>query len=257
MSEIEAVAALAREAGAIQRARLGTVRRIERKVQPTNLVTEVDHEIDALLVRELGKRFGARVVVSEEGAHDADADEVWHVDPLDGTTNYAHAYPVFAVSIARAVRGEVVLGVVYDPMRDELYCAERGAGAFLGGARLHVSATERLEEAIVSTGFPYDRATNPENNFEQFRRVSRRAQAVRRIGAAALDMAYVAAGRLDGHWERGLGSWDCAAAALMVTEAGGRVTPLDPAEGWAPGTRWTVASNGAIHEELARVLRGA
>ncbi|MBI5877519.1 MAG: inositol monophosphatase [Chloroflexi bacterium] len=257
MPQLESVIALTREAGRIQCERLGGAWAVEHKVQAINLVTVVDREIDALIVGELRRLFGAPVVVSEEGDHrGAESGDVWIVDPLDGTTNYAHGYPVFAVSIAHRVEGETVLGVVYDPNRDELFCAERGAGAFLNGQRLRVSSTPDLLHALVSTGFPYDRATNPDNNAEQFRRVSRKAQAVRRVGAAALDMAYVAAGRQDGHWERGLGPWDGAAAALLITEAGGRVTPMDGAGRWTPWTLWTVATNGLIHDELARTLRG-
>jgi myo-inositol-1(or 4)-monophosphatase len=217
----------------------------------------VDREIDMLIVGELRRQFGAAVIVSEEGDHRvAEFGDAWLVDPLDGTTNYAHGYPVFAVSIARRVNGEMTLGVVYDANRDEMFSAERGAGAYLNGRRLRVSATADLAHAIVSTGFPYDRATNPDNNADQFRRVSRKAQAVRRPGAAALDLAYVAAGRQDAFWERGLGPWDGAAAALLVEEAGGRITPMDETARWTPWTPWTVASNGPIHAELLRTLRG-
>jgi myo-inositol-1(or 4)-monophosphatase len=257
MSDLDSLMALAREAGRIQRERLGGAWTVEHKVQAINLVTAVDREIDALLVGELRSRFGAAVIVSEEGDHrGAESGDVWLVDPLDGTTNYAHGYPVFAVSIARRVNGEMTLGVVYDANRDEMFSAERGAGAYLNGRRLRVSATADLRHALISTGFPYDRAANPDNNSEQFRRVSRRAQAVRRPGAAALDLAYVAAGRQDAHWERGLGPWDGAAAALLIEEAGGVITPMDGAGRWTPWTLWTVASNGLIHAELLRTLRG-
>ena len=147
----------------------------------------------------------------------------------------------------------MVLGVVYHASCDELFSAERGAGAFLNGKRLRVSTTAALNRALVSTGFPYDRVTNPDNNFRQFASVTRRAQSVRRGGSAALDLAYVAAGRLDGHWERGLGPWDAAAAALLVAEAGGRLSGLHH-ELWSPTSPWTIATNGLIHDELLAAL---
>ena len=254
MSDLEFIQSLAREAGRIQLSRLNSALTIERKVQDTNLVTEVDRAIDDLLVSALRGNFPGHAIVSEEGdLKRTDADDVWYVDPLDGTTNYAHAYPIFAVSIARGYRGRIVLGVVYDASRDELFSAERGAGAFVNGVPLRVSQTALLGRALLSTGFPYDRATNPNNNFDQFARISRRAQGVRRGGAAALDIAYVAAGRLDGHWERGLGPWDCAAASLLVEEAGGRITTNDN-EPWTPFSLWTLATNGKIHNELLTLV---
>ena len=254
MSHLDLIQSLAREAGRIQRARLNSALTIELKVQATNLVTEVDRAIDNLLVSELRRNFPGHAIVSEEGDLERIlADDVWYVDPVDGTTNYAHAYPVFAVSIAHSHRGQIVLGVVYDVSRDELFSAERGSGAFVNGVPLHVSQTASMGSALVSTGFPYDRATNPHNNFEQFARISRRAQGVRRGGAAALDLAYVAAGRLDGHWERGLGPWDCAAASLLLEEAGGRITTNDH-EPWTPFSHWTIATNGKIHAELLSLI---
>jgi myo-inositol-1(or 4)-monophosphatase len=254
MSDLEFVAALAREAGRIQRSRLNSVLTIERKVQATNLVTEVDKQIDLMVVDALRRQFATSAIVSEEGdLLGSDAADVWFVDPLDGTTNYAHGYPVFAVSIARSLHGQVVLGVVYDSTRDELFSAERGTGAFVGAQRIRASQTATLSDSLISTGFPYDRAANPDNNSGQFARICRRAQSVRRGGSAALDMAYVAAGRLDGHWERGLGPWDCAASSLLIEEAGGRLSGLRGTP-WSPTSVWTVASNGLIHDELLACL---
>lgn len=254
MSDLVLIQQLAREAGRIQRSRLSGARTVELKGQATNLVTEVDRAIDALMVSELRRSFPGHAIISEEGElAPGPADDLWFVDPLDGTTNYTHAYPVFAVSLAHSHHGRIVLGVVYDVSRNELFSAERGAGAFVNGVPLRVSQTSALAGALLSTGFPYDRATSPENNFAQFARVSRRAQGVRRCGAAALDLAYVAAGRLDGHWERGLGSWDCAAGSLLVEEAGGLVTSTGP-EPWTPFSRWTVATNGRVHAELLGLL---
>jgi myo-inositol-1(or 4)-monophosphatase len=254
MTDLEFLQSLAREAGLIQMSKLNSALTIERKIQETNLITEVDRAIDDLLVTRLRARFPGHAFVSEEGdVRGSNADDVWYVDPLDGTTNYAHAYPVFAVSIARSHLGRIVLGVVYDASRGELFSAERGAGAFVDGVRLRVSETDTLAQALLSTGFPYDRATNPDNNFAQFARVTKQAQGVRRGGAAALDMAYVAAGRLDGHWERGLGPWDCAAASILIEEAGGRLS-TNAGGPWSPLSPWTVATNGMIHDELLSLL---
>jgi myo-inositol-1(or 4)-monophosphatase len=261
MTDLEFVEALAREAADIQRRMLNSALTIERKVQDTNLVSEVDRQIDQLLVERLRARFPQSAIVSEEGdLLRSDADDVWYVDPLDGTTNYLHAYPFFAVSIAHGKNRQLVLGVVYDTCRDELFYAEQGTGAFLRrgmangeSTRLHVSQTAVFSDALLSTGFPYDRAVTTDNNSAQFAAVCRRAQGVRRCGSAALDLAYVAAGRLDGHWERGLGPWDAAAGALLVREAGGRVTSRR-GEAWSPGSPWTIATNGVLHDELAQVL---
>ncbi len=251
------IQSLAREAGALHLARFRQVERIERKEHATDLVTEVDRAVDDLIVNALRRQFPSHRIISEEGGARAhDADDVWFADPLDGTTNYAHAYPVFAVAIGWQQRGQMVLGVVYDAIRDELFSAERGAGAFVNHVRLRVAEIATLNRALVSTGFHYDRLVNPENNFAEFARVTRRAQSVRRGGAAALDLAYVAAGRLDAHWERGLAPWDCAAASLLVTEAGGRITERD-ASAWSPFSRWTVATNGMIHDELLATLNEA
>lgn len=258
-SPLDCAIQLAREAGRIQRARLNTHLTIESKGgEDINLVTEVDHAIDAMLVAAIRRQFPSHAIVSEEGqiVLATANDDVWYVDPLDGTVNYAHGYPVFAVSIAYWRKGQPVAGVVYDANHDELFTAERGAGAFANGTRLRVSQTDTLSHALIATGFPYDRVTNPDNNYAQFARVVQRAQSVRRMGAAAIDLAQVAQGKLDGHWERALGVWDCAAAALMILEAGGRLSGLH-GEVWKPGDTWLVATNGLIHDELVATLRGA
>ncbi len=266
MTDREFIESLAHEAGHIQLARLRSALTVERKGAETDLVTAVDRAIDQLIVSVLRQRFPAHAIVSEEGmpsplplsqsgrgVAEGRGEGVWYVDPLDGTTNYAHAYPVFAVSIGLWRGEEMALGVVYDASRDELFSGEHGAGAFLNGKRLRVSATAALGDALVSTGFPYDRATNPDNNFTQFANVTRQAQSVRRAGAAAIDLAHIAAGRLDGHWERGLGPWDCAAGSLLVIEAGGRLSALRNGP-WSPTSTWTVATNGLIHDELLDAL---
>ena len=254
MTDLEFIEYLAREAGRIQLSRLRSALTIERKVQATNLVTEVDRLIDRMLVEALRAHFGSPAIVSEEGdLMHSEAEEVWYVDPVDGTTNYAHSYPVFAVSIARSLYGRVVLGVVYDANRNELFSAERGRGATVDVRPLKVSRTASVRDALISTGFPYDRTANPDNNSDQFARVCIKAQSVRRGGAAALDLAHVAAGQTDGHWERALGPWDSAAGSLLIEEAGGRLSGLHNST-WSPASNWTVATNGAIHDELLAIL---
>jgi myo-inositol-1(or 4)-monophosphatase len=176
------------------------------------------------------------------------------VDPLDGTTNYAHGLPVYGVSIALEVAGRVQLGVVYDPSRRELFVAERGGGAYCNDARLTVSTTATLDASLLATGFPYDIRVNPDNNLTEYPAFAVRTRGVRRMGSAVIDLAWVAAGRFDGFWELRLGSWDVAAGGLMVEEAGGRLTSLTggPLDIEAPTV---VASNGRIHDEILAVLR--
>jgi myo-inositol-1(or 4)-monophosphatase len=178
----------------------------------------------------------------------------WVVDPLDGTNNFAHGFPVFAVSLA-AIRGdEVLAGATYDPLRDELFAARRGGGATLNGRPIRVSARERLATSLVATGFPYDKATNPDNNIAQFAAVTPLVRGIRRAGSAALDLAYVAAGRLEAYWERGTNAWDVAAGILLVREAGGRVTDYEGGPPRLEGGRF-VASNGPVHDQLLEVLQ--
>ncbi|MET0649590.1 MAG: inositol monophosphatase family protein, partial [Pyrinomonadaceae bacterium] len=183
-----------------------------------------------------------------------DSEHKWIIDPLDGTTNYAHGYPVFCVSIALEHEGRIVVGVVYDPTRGELFAAERGEGATLNGRRIHASETSELNRALICTGFPYD--VRERTNFERhFRDFIMKAQSVRRDGAAALDLAYVAAGRFDGFYEEGLRPWDVAAGVLLVEEAGGRVTHYDgsPFHIYKPPI---AASNGLVHDAMLAILQG-
>ena len=175
------------------------------------------------------------------------------MDPLDGTTNYAHGFPVFCVVLAVQRQEETILGVIYDPLRDELFTARQGRGATLNGRPLRVSNVARLAESLVATGFAYRRASLKDNNLPEFGRVMPRVQGVRRAGSAALDLAYLAAGRLDGYWEAHLSPWDWAAGALMVCEAGGTVTDRE-GHPWQVGCPNIVASNGRIHQELLAVL---
>ncbi len=175
------------------------------------------------------------------------------IDPLDGTTNFAHGFPWFAVSIALEVEGEVVLGIVFNPFHRELFCAEKGKGAFLNEIQLQVSKTDRLDQALLATGFPYDRKKSPVNNYDHFVNFQQRAQACRRAGSASLDLAYTAAGRLDGYWEMKLNPWDVAAGKLIVEEAGGKTSDFEGLPMDIFGQQY-LASNGLIHQSMIAVL---
>jgi myo-inositol-1(or 4)-monophosphatase len=246
---------LAREVGdLLQRERSGA-REIAFKGSPTNLVTEMDARAEAIIVDRLTAAFPDDAILAEErGARAGRSGRRWIIDPLDGTTNYAHGLPIFGVSIALQAAGHVVLGVVYDPSQRELFVAERGHGAFCNDTRLAVSTTETLDTSLLATGFPYDIRVNPDNNLKEFAAFSVRARGVRRLGSAVLYLSWVAAGRFDGYWELRLGAWDVAAAGLMVEEAGGRLTAIGggPVDLDAPTV---IASNGRIHDEILSVLR--
>ena len=246
---------VARAAGDLLRRELTGPRRIAFKGSPTNLVTEMDARAEALIVERLLGAFPDDGVLAEErGAQAGRSDRRWIIDPVDGTTNYAHGLPLYCVSIALEVAGRVELGVAYDPSHDELFVAERGAGAVCNDAPLSVSSAATLQDSLLATGFPYDVRTNPDNNVKEYAAFSMRARGVRRLGSAVLYLAWVAAGRFDGYWELRLGAWDVAAAGLMVEEAGGRLTSLTG--GRVDLERPTVvASNGRIHDEMLAVLR--
>jgi myo-inositol-1(or 4)-monophosphatase len=244
----------ATRAGALLRAHLGGGRQVSYKGSPTNLVTEMDRRAEALIVDAIHARFPEHSILAEErGVVAGVPSHRWIVDPLDGTTNYAHGFPLYAVSIALEVDGRVALGVAYEPNREECFVAERGGGAVLNGAPLSVSATRRLDESLLSTGYQYDIHRTRGSNLAEHAALLLRSHSVREIGSAVFNLASVAAGRLDAFWELSLGAWDVAAGALLVEEAGGTVTstrggPLDLA---APSI---VASNGIIHDEILKVL---
>jgi len=247
---------LARAAGAILREGYGRIHAPERKGR-IDLITEFDRRSEALLLGELKRRFPEHDILAEEsGAHTAAGGVRWIVDPLDGTTNFAHNYPFFAVSIAAESDGQLKAGAVYDPVRDELFSAAAGAGATLNGARLRVSAVERIEDALLVTGFPYDVRERPEAILTTFRAFLTRAQGIRRDGSAALNLCYLAAGRFDGFWERGLSPWDMAAGVLIVREAGGRVTDFDGGTFDLAASR-ILATNGRLHEAMRGILKEA
>ena len=243
----------ARAAGHLLLCELDGVRRIAYKGSPTNLVTEMDAQCEALIVERLRSTFAGDAILSEEaGGIAGRSGRRWIVDPLDGTTNYAHGLPIFAVSIALEIDRRVVLGVVYDPTRDELFVAERGLGATINDGALAVSGTATLDESLLATGFPYN-IRESRANLAEFTAFTLRSRAVRRLGSAVLYCAWVAAGRFDGYWEQTTGPWDVAAGSLLIEEAGGRVTDLvgKPLDLDKPSI---VASNGKIHAAMLDVL---
>lgn len=250
---------LARDAGAELRRRFGrqVMMTLKSELDP---VTDADQAAETLIRQGIQRHFPGHSIQGEEQGETMGSEALrWIVDPLDGTVNYAHGLPHFAVSIAVADAQGVQCGVVYDPMRDELFTARRGQPAWRNGVRLTVSRTTDLQSALLATGFPYNRRRNPDNNHREFVALNLATQGVRRPGSAALDLAYVASGRLDGYWEQYLSPWDVAAGALLVTCAGGTVSTYDGSifDGVGPQI---VASNGPLHAavlaELASV-RGA
>jgi myo-inositol-1(or 4)-monophosphatase len=245
---------LAREAGAILKEGYGRAHAFERKSR-IDLVTEYDRRSEELLLRRLGERHpGDAVLAEESGRHDRPgATTRWIIDPLDGTTNFAHNYPFFCVSIGVERDGRMAAGVVHDPIRDETFAAAAGAGAMLNDRPLSVSAVSRLEDALLVTGFPYSVREHPEWHIPLFQAFLVRAQAVRRDGSAALNLCYVAAGRFDGFWELDLNAWDVAAGGLLVREAGGAVTRYDGAPHTLDG-RQILASNGHLHDAMRVVI---
>lgn len=246
----------AREAGKFLKYNVGRVRTIEKKQgEERNLVSEIDKGSEERIIGIIRRHFPNHAILAEEsGASTAASDYKWVIDPLDGTTNFLHGVPIFCVTIGIEYKGEIVAGVVYDPNLDELFTAEKGSGAYLNGKRLAVSTTSKLIESLLVTGFPYDIAQNPENAIGHFVNFLIEARGIRRLGSAALDLSYVAAGRFDGFWEVNLNPWDMAAGVLFVREAGGRVTDFAGAES-SIYKKQVLASNGRIHEAMLQVLR--
>jgi len=251
--ELEAAIDAARAAGDLLRGRLGATHQIRHK-GPADLVTEMDRQAEDLIAGMLREAFPAYGLVGEEGGEQLVADNPrWLVDPLDGTANYSRGYPFFAVSIALEQDKELTVGVVYNPILDELFVAERGGGATLDGRPIQVSSTVSLDDSIVASGFPYDAWTNDDDNGREWHRFIKRALSLRSDGAAALDLCHVATGRLDGFWELELGPWDMAAGALIVQEAGGTVTHIGGGP-FSPYQRGVLATNGHLHAEMLAVL---
>jgi myo-inositol-1(or 4)-monophosphatase len=249
----------ARDAGRILASRLGRALQVSNKGD-IDLVTEADLASEKLIIERIKSHYPRHAILAEESGSTEGVEVIpgrsdwkWIIDPLDGTTNFAHGYPCFCVSIGLEREGSIEIGVVYDPMRDEMFAAERGQGATLNDRRIRVSEIEDLNSAMLCTGFPYNVRERP--NFERhFANFTMEAQAVRRDGSASLDLAYLACGRFDGFWEEGLKAWDIAAGVLLVEEAGGRVSDFTgaPLDLYKPKT---LASNGLVHDAMMRVLQ--
>ena len=239
---------IAREAGALLVPYFQQHIKFEYKGD-VDLVTEADRKSEALILDRIRARWPDHDVIGEEGTRiEAGGEYRWYVDPLDGTTNFAHGFPVFCVSLAIERKGQLVAAVVYDPTRDELFAAELGRGAYLKGERIHVSAVKTLAESLLATGFPsHKRHKNP--NIYFYHQITLQTHGVRRAGSAALDLCCVAAGRFDGFWEFNLNPWDTAAGVLIVQEAGGQVTRFDGAD-FEVNSKETLASNGILHDQL-------
>lgn len=244
----------AREAGAIIQDFAAHRFEITHK-GPINLVTEADLASEHHIKQMISACYPDHRILAEESglSHHAEADYCWIIDPLDGTTNFAHGFPCYAVSIGVEHKGEIIAGVVFDPTRDELFAAERGAGATLNDRKISVSKVSEMERALLVTGFPYDVRERMDFFIPGWRTFLARAQSVRRLGAAAIDMAYVACGRMDGFWEWGLNPWDCAAGWLLVEEAGGKLTKTD-GDAFDMFLPDMACTNGLIHEQMLAVL---
>jgi myo-inositol-1(or 4)-monophosphatase len=220
-----------------------------------DLVTQFDRRSQTMIIQSLKKRFPTFGILSEENVHhNADSSHKWIIDPLDGTTNFAHNLPIWAISLALEMKGDIVLGVVYDPTRSEVFSAIKNFGAFLNEKRIKVSKVKKLSRSLLITGFPYDIRRSKNNNLNHFNNFAVRAQAVRRLGSAALDLCYTACGRFDGYWELKLSPWDQAAGSLILEEAGGVVTDFKGRKFNIYGDE-VLGTNGCIHRQMMRVLK--
>lgn len=243
----------AQEAGQMLRDNLNASREIIYKGE-VDLVTNFDNQSQHMIFDLLENNFPDHDFIAEEGLDQVKGgDYRWIFDPLDGTTNYAHGFPIFSVSIALEFKGKIVCGVVYDPMRDETFSGIKSDGAFLNGERIRVSNINDLDKSLLATGFPYDLRESDENNIVHFNNFVTRAQAIRRCGSAALDLCYVACGRFDGFWEIKLKPWDVAAASLIVQEAGGHLSDFENQE-FGIQSHETLGTNGLIHQQMLDVL---
>jgi myo-inositol-1(or 4)-monophosphatase len=249
MQVLETAVEIAREAGAL------LANYLERRVGfelkgEFDLVTEADRASERLVVERLRSHFPTHAIVGEEGGgHECSSEYRWFVDPLDGTTNFAHSFPVFNVTLGLQRAGETIAGVVYDPIRQEMFSAERGSGAYLNNRRIKTSAVKQLGDSLASTGFP-SRKRHHNVNIHFYYQLAMASHGVRRTGSAAIDLAYVACGRLDFFWEFGLKPWDMAAGTLLVQEAGGRVSDMKGAPHSITGSEHLLADNGALHDEV-------
>jgi myo-inositol-1(or 4)-monophosphatase len=255
-SDLEYVFDTVRHAGKILCAGFGSGMQVERKSAAIDLVTEYDRKSEAFLIEKIQARFPRhRILAEESGLNRAGDDPCWVIDPLDGTTNFAHGLPIFSISVALVENGNSQLGIVFDPTREECFWAQRGQGAFLGDQPLHARKETELQRSLLVTGFAYDAHTNPVNNFNHFADFSKLTRGVRRLGSAAIDLSYVAAGRLDGYWELQLSAWDIAAGALIAQEAGAKVTDVQGGELSLAGKPSILAANPNLHARMLEVLR--
>jgi myo-inositol-1(or 4)-monophosphatase len=245
---------LARESGAILRDGYSKEHQISYK-GVIDLVTEIDHASESFLLKDIQTHFPQSHILAEEsGEIKGENEGIWYIDPLDGTVNYSHHIPMFCVSIAYAFQGIVILGAVYDPMRDELFSAERGKGAQLNGKPIHASATTELQKSLLVTGFPYDTWSTKQDNFRNFEKLAKMTQGVRRLGTAAIDACYVAAGRFDAFWEFALKPWDIAAAGLIAEEAGAVVTAIGGNTDYISTPQSVLAAAQGIHQQMLEQL---
>lgn len=245
---------IARKAGKMLKENIGATPKISFK-GAVDLVTDYDNRAQRMIFDHLSSHFSEHDFLGEEDLSREKGGEFrWIIDPLDGTTNYAHAFPVFCVSLALEWKEQVVLGMIYDPMREELFSAIKGEGAFLAERRIQVSSVNDLDKSLVATGFPYDLRQSPVNNIDHFNNFLLRVQAIRRCGSAALDLCYVACGRFDGFWELKLNPWDVAAGALIVKEAGGYVSDFQNQEFSIFGSE-ILATNGLIHKQMLEIIQ--
>ena len=251
---LDKVIYIAREAGEVLRGGFGKNFSIEYKTNVANLVTEYDKKSEKIIIDFIKKEFPTHSVLAEEsGSHESTGEYLWVIDPLDGTTNFAHGLPIFSVSIGVQKNGEMICGVVYDVMRDAMYSAEKGSGTFCNGRKLSVSTNDDLHKSVLVTGFPYNVHENPDNAYERFAAFLRVARAVRRLGSAAIDMCYVAEGVFDGFWEVSLNAWDMAAGMIIVEEAGGLITDFSGNPTNIFGKQ-ILASNGKVHKAMIDVM---
>ncbi|MBP7056320.1 MAG: inositol monophosphatase [Candidatus Omnitrophica bacterium] len=247
----EAIAA-AKESGLFIKKSVGRIRNISYKGRD-NIVTDVDKKAESVIMKRIFSAFPGHAILSEEtGLHMSASPYRWVIDPLDGTTNFAHAFPFFCVSIALEYDGEVILGVVFDPLRDELFTAEKGKGAYLNNNRIKVSGVGKLDKSFVATGFSYGNKRK-DRNVKYFKRLLMKTMAIRRAGSAAIDLCYVACGRFDGYWELDLHPWDSAAGSLIVKEAGGKVTKFDGTT-HSDYEKQILATNSLIHKDMVKAL---
>ncbi len=243
------------QAGELLRRGFGTLLKVTAKPGCHNLVTQHDHASEASIFSTLMKKFPSHGFFGEEQGRSKEGDVMWIVDPLDGTLNFFHGIPVFCVSIAAIAQGEVMAGCIYQPITEELFWAKKGGGAFLNGTPIKVSATSNLEDAFLSTGFPYNVNENPLQCIETFSKMTSKGIPIRRLGSAALDLSYVASGRFDAYWEVSLQPWDFAAGKLLVEEAGGKVSQYDPLPLNLFKESSLLASNGVLHSFMQRALQ--